>query len=250
MRKPTYISTDVEYSWDSLTQRGQWSILSIGSCELANINNSFYRELQPINKVYNESAMRVITPWIHFIWDGLEELSWEEVLDRLEKYGMPPKMALQEYTDWLAQFKSEHIREIACPIKFDGGLTSYYFREFFSWDNPLSHSGEDWNSMLRGFLWDSNMSFRKLWIESLAWELPHNALKDSQIQSIWIEFLLKLMQDNKDSKGELQRLYMQKWKEKLLESRDIRQYIIWVWDMVSSIQDANFWEEVEYNSIL
>jgi len=250
MRKPTYISTDVEYSWDSQEEKWQWSLLALWSCELGNINNSFYRELQPINRIYNEAAMKAIAPWFQFIWSNVDEVEGCQILDRLQEYGMPPQMAMTEYQEWLWKFASQNIREIACPIKFDGGLTSYYFREFTRGRNPLTHSWEDGNSLLRGFLWDTSTSFRKLGIEGLGWELPHNALRDSQIQSIWIEFLLKLMQDNTVSGWELTALYMKSWKENLLTSQWVRNYVTWVGDSVAAIRNTPFWEEVEYSSIL
>lgn len=154
------------------------------------------------------------------------------------------------WIDWLLQFSKNTIREIACPIKFDGWLSSYYFRKYVSWNNPLSHSGEDGNSLLRGLLGDLNISFSRLWIQAIGGNLPHNALQDAQIQSIWIEFLLKLMEDNAKIPGSISSLYHRKWKETFLISPEVKSYVDWIGDMVNSIRNTKFWEDVNYTSIL
>lgn len=242
------ISTDVEYSWDPVIGRWQGSILSLWSCELWNINNTFYSEIQPINDIYNNEAMGVITPGFKYI--GETQWLWaSETLELLKKYGDTPEKAFWKYRTWLEAFWDVKLREIACPIKFDGGLSSYYFRKFED-VNPLNHTWEDGNSMLRGFLSDQNMSFRKLGIEWLGWELPHNALIDSQIQSIWIEFLLKLMQKNTQSHWELSSCYLKYGENVLLESNEVRWYVDWVRDSVPAIRNTPFGQDINYRSIL
>jgi len=249
MKELTYISTDIEYSGESKWVLWQWSLLSLWSCELWNINNSFYSEIKPINRIYNDGAMWVIWPGFKYIWDHPEKMTSGEILDALQQFGDTPKEAFTKYTHWLSSFDWSDLKELACPIKFDGGLTAYYFREFI-WENPLWFSGEDGNSMLRWFLRDTNISFSRLWIQKLWWSLPHNALQDSQIQAIWMEFLLYLMKFDKQNNGETSAIYQREWKQKFLDSREVTRSVEWVKDAVISIKSTDFWKNIPYTSIL
>ncbi len=252
MKTLKYISTDVEYSWWSWSELWQWSLLSIGSCVVWDINRTFYEEIKPINNIYSDEAIQVIKKGFKKLGDDLENTSSQEILDKLEELGVSPKEAFNSYKLWLENIetdKSYSLQEIACPIKFDWGLTSYYFREFI-WDNPLGYSWKDWNSILQWFLNDTNASFKKLGIKWLDEELPHNALQDSQIQAVSIEFLLKIIDENRKNNWELVTLYLSHWREALLSSKKIKQYVDWVWKTVESIRSTPFDQTIDYKSIL
>jgi len=192
--------------------------------------------------------MAVVSPWFKTIGDT-SKMTPVQVLEALKLHGKKPEECFWDYAAWLEWFTDTKLREIACPIKFDGWLKAYYFRMFADY-NPLSFSWEDGNSMLRWFLNDQNTSFSRLGIQQLWWGLPHNALQDAQIQSIWIEFLLRLMKDNTESRGEILSLYMREGKEKFLLASWVKEYTEWCRDTVSDIATTEFWKDVNYRSIL
>lgn len=239
----TYISTDVEYSWESNFSRWQGSLLSLWSCVVWDINTTFYSEIQPINRIYNEQAMQVIAPWFVHIWDT-QWLSGEKILTLLEEKGVAPEELIRRYSSWLEK-RWDNIAEAATPIKFDGGLTSYYFRKYAD-KNPLWFSWLDGKSMLQWFLSDPNINFKKLlWWE----ELPHNALKDSQIQAIEMEFLFRMMQDARQW-ADYQERYAQSF-DKFYLSPEVKNLITWSKDTISDIRNTKFWNRIRsYNTLL
>ncbi len=245
MRDKVYISTDVEYSWDSWTHTGEGSLLSLWSCVIGDINNSFYTQIQPVSDIYNKQAMRAIAPGFMDLEIDFKNFSSEDVLLELKKKWLSPKEAFGKYAAWLLT-QDNKITEIACPIKFDGGLTSTYFRKYYSWENPLWYSWEDGNSMLRGFFRDTNLSFKKLQLRT--WELPHNALKDSQIQAVEIELLFKLMSLDVKQISDLQEMYVSHWIPGL--SGLIKDDIEWVTDTISMICNNDCGARLNYESIL
>lgn len=249
MKELKYISTDVEYSWESKEKLGQWSLLSLWSCEVWDINNSFYAELKPITDIYSEEAINVIKGWFKWIWDNPENFSPQEVLLKLGKYWLKPDEAFWNYKEWLKLKKWYDLKELAAPVKFDWWLTAFYFREYV-WSNPLWYRWEDSNSMLRWFLSDPHVSFGRFGLDILEQELPHNALQDAQIQWVWAEFLLKLMDDNKQSHWELLKTYYEWGYKMFIKSPEVTQYIEWLEDTVSTIHNTPFWQEINYKTIL
>lgn len=238
----TNISTDVEYSWESDTRRWQWSLLSLWSCIVGDINTSFYAEIQPINGIYNERAMQTIAPWFVTLWD-ITWLNWEEILNLLREKGEHPREFIERYSAWLNE--KWQVSEIASPIKFDGGLTGYYFRRYAK-SNPFWFSGSDGKSMLQGFFSDTRVSFKKLLWEQ---ELPHNALKDSQIQAVEFELLLRMMKDTK-SWADYQARY-HKSLDNFRASSEIQNLLTWTRDTISSIRRTPFSSPITtYSSIL
>lgn len=239
-----YVSTDIEYSGDSKQKQWQGSILSLGSCVVWDINTAFYREIQPINDIYNENAMMTISPQFQFLWD-ISWLTWREILGVLKEKGISPQEFISSYKEWLDSLWNQRLVELASPIKFDGWLLAYYFRQY--WDeNPLGFSWIDSKSMLQWFLSDPNINFKKiLW----SWELPHHALRDSQIQAVEAEMLFKMMQDVRQW-ADYQHRYARS-KEHFESSQQVKNIIVWAKDTISSIRNTWIWEQVQgYRTIL
>lgn len=73
--------------------------------------------------------MKAISHGFQYLGADVGNITGEQILNRLRQYGAPPEEVFHEYTHWLSTHQ-EPICEVASPIKFDGGLTAYYFRTF------------------------------------------------------------------------------------------------------------------------
>lgn len=163
-----YISVDVEASGPI---PGEYSMLSIGACEVANLNNGFYKELQPISEKYVKKALDVCG------------LSMEE----LRKSGTSPYEAMREFADWTMWTAGERKPIfVGYNAGFDWSFINYYFIRFTG-ENPFGVSSLDIKSVwlgMTGSSWSGTSKTqvkRKLGIDV---EHTHNALDDAKEQAV------------------------------------------------------------------
>jgi len=192
----SYLSVDIEHTWASKLAWG--SIISLGSCVVWDIDNSFYQEMKPINEGFHEEAIQVWAKNLLCL-EGQKNLSWEEIMAILNEKWEKPEVTLQKYSKWVQQLPTKHI-EAAAPIKFDGWLMAEYYR-LYNISNPLWYSGEDINSLLRGLISNTSLGIKSLYVRGN--DIPHNALRDAQIQAIEMELILELMKINAETRWEL-----------------------------------------------
>jgi len=191
-----YVSVDIESS--GLIPR-KYSMLSLGACIVGDTDSNFYRELKPISRRFGMQAMKIGCLGLECLKDykDIKEFNPksasfkpELVLDVLKEKGRSPKEVMQEFADWIkCNTKGFRPIEAAAPIKFDGMFTAWYF-ENFNIINPFGNSGEDINSLYRGFRKDLYVHTNDLRIKK---NLPHNALEDAIIQARRLEKVLDLM---------------------------------------------------------
>ena len=81
-RREIFVSVDVETSGPI---PGEYSLLSIGACEVYNEEQTFLCELKPISQKADPEALRVT---------GLS-------LEKLEQTGLAPNDAMRRFADWL-----------------------------------------------------------------------------------------------------------------------------------------------------
>lgn len=195
-----YISVDVETSGQT---EGKHSMLSLGACLVDDINVQFYRELKPISFEFEIEAIKVGCKGLHCLKSYRGELFGKSlnpesedfephyVLNILDKEGVFPEEAMQEFEEWILKNTKEYEPIIAAaPILFDGKFISWYFSSFLG-HNPFGYSGEDINSMYRGFKRDVNASIKQLNMRT--GELSHNALEDAVQQAKEFKHVLDLM---------------------------------------------------------
>jgi ribonuclease T len=170
-----YISVDVEASGPI---PGEYSMLSIGACEVANLNNGFYKELQPISEKYVKKALDVCG------------LSMEE----LGKSGTSPHEAMREFTDWTMRTAGERKPIfVGYNAGFDWSFINYYFIRFTG-ENPFGVSSLDIKSVwlgMTGTSWSGTSKTqvkRKLGIDA---EHTHNALDDAKEQGVIFDKMLR-----------------------------------------------------------
>jgi len=192
-----YVSFDIESSGPT---PGKYSMISIGACIVGNRNKQFYREIKPISMNFCIEALKIGAQGLNCtknlqIFDEYnphkDAFDAINVLKKLSQQGEAPAKVMSEYQDWvLKNTRGFRPVEAAAPIKFDGMFTAYYFDNFNNGQNPFGHSGEDINSMFRGYKQDINEHTKSLGIKST---LTHNALEDALIQAERFEKLLTLM---------------------------------------------------------
>lgn len=191
-----YVSVDIEASGRT---PGKYSMLSIGACIVGNTEAQFYREIKPITRNYNHESMKIACLGLKCLdeYKGRPEYDPKSdkfdpklVLDVLEKKGEEPKKVMKEFAEWIIRNTKGFLAvEAAAPIKFDGMFTQWYFDNFYDGENPLGFSGEDINSVYRGFRRNIYASTKEL----ISKDIPHNALGDARIQAQRFEIILKEM---------------------------------------------------------
>jgi len=159
-----YIVVDIEASGPST---GQYALLSIGACTLAEPRSTFYVELQPDSESFTSEAM------------AINQLS----LDRLATEGVRPAKAMQNFADWVEQVVPEGAQPVftAFNAPFDWMFANHYFHRYLGY-NPFGHKALDIKAYfmgLHGVAW-AETSHKKItghYFE--ARELTHHALADA-----------------------------------------------------------------------
>jgi len=175
--KEFYIVVDIEASGPS---PDQYAMLSFGAATLSQPLATFYRELQPDSDLVQEDALKI---------SGLS-------LADLRINGVSPKVALQEFADWVKQVTPENKYPIftAFNAPFDWMFMNTYLHRYLSY-NPFGHKALDIKALFMGyhkvpFLDTSHHQIcSHFGITSL---LTHHALEDAVQEA---QLLNKLLQE-------------------------------------------------------
>ena len=126
-----YISVDIEASGPI---PGEYSMLSIGSCVVGQVEQSFYAELKPLNDNFDEKAIKVT---------GLS-------METLQEKGEPPAAAMARFEEWLKEVSGDSRPVfVAFNATFDWSFTHWYFIKFLGHD-PFGISGLDIKAYFMG----------------------------------------------------------------------------------------------------
>jgi ribonuclease T len=167
-KREVFISVDVETSGPI---PGEYSLLSIGACDVDDAKRCFSVELKPINKKADTKALEI---------SGFS-------LEKLAKTGTPPKEAMAAFASWMQSF----VKETDTPVfvgfnaPFDWAFINYYFHKFIG-VNPFCFSALDVKAYYRGA---TGCSWKDTRSSAMDAELKpvhksdHNALHDAQYQA-------------------------------------------------------------------
>ena len=150
---------------------GQYSLLSIGACLVADAQRTFYVELQPVNDNFTPEALAV------------SRLSLEELAER----GLPPAVVMARFEAWLAAEVPSGRQPIfvAFNAPFDWMFVNDYFHRFLG-RNPFGHAALDLKAFymgLTGVHWlETTMCYIAARYLSNR-KLTHHALRDAQDQA-------------------------------------------------------------------
>lgn len=171
-----YICVDVETAGPI---PGEYALLSIGACTIAQPRKTFYIELQPDKPAYSEEAL------------SISKLS----MDELAKTGTPAQKALLNFEAWIKEVVPQGRKPIfvAFNAPFDWMFINEYFHRYLE-RNPFGHSALDIKAFymgLAGVSWEETSMKEVIHHFSGHTLLTHHALQDALDQADLFERMLK-----------------------------------------------------------
>jgi DNA polymerase III epsilon subunit-like protein len=166
--REVFVSVDVETAGPI---PGEYSLLSIGACCVDDPSRTFACELKPMNRNADPSALKIT---------GL-------CLEKLEKTGLPPKQAMQQFDTWLTESIGLRGRPVFVGLNapFDWSFVNYYFHCFVG-RNPFGFTALDIKAYYMGATgcsWADTRSSRMAVTLGPGRKPDHQALSDAQYQA-------------------------------------------------------------------
>lgn len=170
-----FISIDVETAGPI---PGEFSLLSIGACLVANPAVTFACELQPINDNADPAALEV---------SGLS-------LKQLRRTGLEPATAMLQFRDWIssASVDGQSPVFVGFNAPFDWSFVNYYFHRFAG-GNPFGFTALDIKALYMGVTgcrWSDTRSSRIAAHVRPTLHGDHDALHDAQYQAELFRLIL------------------------------------------------------------
>jgi DNA polymerase III epsilon subunit-like protein len=163
-----FISVDVETSGPI---PGEFSLLSIGACNVDNPRQQFSCELKPINNNADPKALEI---------SGFS-------LESLARTGRPPAEAMKDFQAWLQSIagKGDALVFVGFNAPFDWSFINYYFHKFVG-RNPFGFAGLDIKAYYMGATgchWADTRSSMMDAALKPTHKGDHHALHDAQYQA-------------------------------------------------------------------
>jgi len=169
------VSVDVETAGP---HPGDYALLSIGACLVADPDVSFYLELVPDRDGETAEAMAV---------HGLS-------LAELRAHGTPARDAMVAFAQWLAEVVTDGSpRLVAMNAPFDWSFINEYFWRYLG-RNPFGHSAIDIKAAAMGRLripWEQTSQGSLAARFDLPGQLTHNALDDARQQAFLARHIME-----------------------------------------------------------
>jgi ribonuclease T len=172
-----FISVDVEASGPI---PGEYSLLSIGACNVHDDDTAFECLVKPINRNFDNKALKVA------------RLS----LDELDRVGLPPAEAMENFRRWIQKTcgREGHPVFVGFNASFDWSFVNYYFHKYTG-ENPFGFAALDIKSLYMGATgcaWDETRSSRIASRLKPRLEGTHDALQDARYQAEMFRLIRKL----------------------------------------------------------
>jgi ribonuclease T len=163
-----FISVDVETSGPI---PGEYSLLSIGACNVDDPRQVFSCELRPINNNADPKALEI---------SGFS-------LEGLARTGAPPAEAMKAFLAWLQSItgESDALVFVGFNAPFDWSFINYYFHKFVG-RNPFGFAGLDIKAYYMGATgcrWADTRSSAIDAVLNPTHKSDHTALHDAQYQA-------------------------------------------------------------------
>ena len=167
-QREIFVSVDVETAGPI---PGEYSLLSIGACNVDNEDNTFSCELKPINRNADPAALKIT---------GLS-------LDVLEQRGLAPEEGMERFAVWATDLarSGEKLVFVGFNAPFDWSFVNYYFHRFAA-ENPFGFTALDVKALYMGA---TGCSWRDTRSSKIAERLKpalsgtHDALHDARYQA-------------------------------------------------------------------
>jgi len=169
-----YVSVDIEAAGPI---PAEYSMLSIGACDVESPDRSFYIELKPINDHFIPEALAV---------SGLS-------LDHLKRFGTEPAEGMRRFSAWIEDIATGLLPVfVGFNAPFDWQFINWYFHMFLG-KNPFGINAIDLKAYYMGFsrsAWvDTSSSRLPTWLQPVG-RKKHDALDDALAQA---EIFAKLL---------------------------------------------------------
>jgi ribonuclease T len=163
-----FISVDVEAAGPI---PGEYSLLSIGACDVHDDTSAFECLLKPINSNFDPKAI------------GITGFT----LDELERVGLHPAQAMEDFQKWIRETSGRDGQPVFVGFNaaFDWSFVNYYFHRYLG-ENPFGFAALDIKSLYMGA---TNCAWQETRSSRIAARLQpklsgtHNALQDAQYQA-------------------------------------------------------------------
>jgi ribonuclease T len=166
-KREIFLSVDVETSGPI---PGEYSMLTIGACNVDDPTQVFSCELKPISDKTDPKAMEVT---------GLS-------LERLAADGLSPQVAMQRFQDWVAAAASDGAPVfVGLNAPFDWSFINYYFHRYLK-SNPFGFAALDIKALYMGATgssWGDTSSSKIAARLHPVSKGDHQALHDAQYQA-------------------------------------------------------------------
>lgn len=174
-KREVFVSVDVETSGPI---PGEYSLLTIGACDVFDDTKTFECKLKPITRNADQKALEVT---------GLS-------LDLLEQEGLTPEDAMQNFHDWVQHISDTNGTPIFVGFNasFDWSFINYYFHRYLG-ENPFGFSALDIKSLYMGF---ARCSWKQTKSSKISEDLhpilsgTHDALQDARFQAELFRLIL------------------------------------------------------------
>lgn len=166
--REVFVSVDVETAGPI---PGEYSLLSIGACDVDNDTQAFSCEIKPINRNADPKALEV---------SGLS-------LETLEQSGLTPKDAMRTFDSWAKGLVSDKaiLVFVGLNAPFDWSFVNYYFHKYLG-ENPFGFAALDIKAYYMGATgcaWSETRSSRLSADLAPQRRSDHTALHDAQYQA-------------------------------------------------------------------
>jgi ribonuclease T len=167
-QRDVFVSVDVETAGPI---PGEYSLLTIGACDVDSESRAFACELKPLNRNVDQKAMEVA---------GLS-------LEVLERTGLPPQEAMKRFDEWARGLArdDETLVFVGFNAPFDWSFVNYYFHRFLG-QNPFGFSALDIKAYYMGAMRCRWADTRSSQIEAAlrpTRKSDHKAVHDAQYQA-------------------------------------------------------------------
>lgn len=182
-KREIFISVDVETAGPI---PGEFSLLSIGACDVDDDSKSFSIELKPITRNADPKALEIT---------GLS-------LDELAERGSDPAVAMRAFADWVLSLAGKDGSPVFVGFNapFDWSFVNYYFHRFIGM-NPFGFTALDIKALYLGATGGSWSDTRS---SQMAKHLlptrrgDHDALHDAKYQAELFRLVRTLGREGKE----------------------------------------------------
>lgn len=167
-QREIFVSVDVEASGPI---PGEYSMLTIGACDVDNEGRTFVCEIKPINRNADPKALEV---------SGFS-------LEALERSGLVPEIAMRQFSTWAESLAAndEGLVFVGFNAPFDWSFVNYYFHRYLG-RNPFGFAALDIKAYYMGrtgCAWSETRSSRIAAAVKPARHGDHQALHDALYQA-------------------------------------------------------------------